>query len=166
MRLFGVWLEAAWLGAGADARAPIGRSAALIGAGPSPAAGGASRLRARLGRDPVRPGPARASLHPNAHRCALGTPALGAAPLLLPGAGRLVEFRGLPAPALPPGQKAGPRAMRAPQNRHFWSRHVTMFSSSLLVGWNGPLARLAQRPDVVPRPDSTFFLLAHSGRRL
>ena len=58
---------------------------------------------------PARPSPADASLHPNARRCALGTPALGAAPLRLPGVGRPAEFRGLPAPALLPEQMARPR---------------------------------------------------------
>ena len=49
-----------------------------------------------------------AAAHPNARRCALGTPALGAAPRRLPGAGRPAEFRGLSAPALVPEQKARP----------------------------------------------------------
>ncbi len=72
---------------------------------------------------PARPSPADASLHPNAHRCALGAPALGALPRRLPGAGRsdcqracgAEEFRGLSAPALLPEQMARPpRSALAP----------------------------------------------------
>ena len=63
-----------------------------------------------LGADPSE------AAHPNARRCALGTPALGAAPRRLPGAGRndcrracgAVEFRGPSAPASLPEQKARP----------------------------------------------------------
>ena len=96
---------------------------------------------------PARPSPADPSLHPNAHRCALGTPALGAAPgrcragrrdcQRACGAG---EFRGLSEPALLPEQKA-----RAPRGAQVQPR---AFPAPVLWNWNpaGPSARPALRP--------------------
>ncbi len=95
-------------------------------------AGGAERGRTQAGDIPhARPGVGqgfsllgagpRAAARPNVRRCALGTPALGAAPLRLPGAGRrdcqracgARNFAAFPRPLCSPSKWRGPRDGRA-----------------------------------------------------